>query len=227
LLAQMLPGDTGAALGAAGDQAGGGRDLLNRAGDFFGCWGDIITGGGTSKIRRVIAGAFFGVDGDLVDHTSDACTVGHAVGIVHGIVTVVVGVLPPIPLTGGGAAAAGGAAAGGAGSQVLFRALSDSEAMLIQEAGGAVATNNAGGGSITIQNQTRVFTADAWPRIKAFFDMQNADNPGTYTQVVGFQLSHPIELGAESPMSTYAVSVNDLNDALDSFSFTPLDQFGQ
>ena len=47
----------------------------------------------------------------------------------------------------------------------LLRAVSDNEAAAIKAVGGAVAST---GGAI--QNATRVFTGDAWPTMKAFFD---------------------------------------------------------
>jgi hypothetical protein len=55
------------------------RDLLDRTSDFFACWGDELTAGATGLARDLL-----GVE-SAVDHASDACTAGTAVGFLHSL----------------------------------------------------------------------------------------------------------------------------------------------
>jgi|GEM_PF-4884815 len=60
-----------------------GLDAIDEIANFFGGWGDTLTFGGTSIIRRVIIKSMFGVDTDGVNTESISYWSGVGVGTVH------------------------------------------------------------------------------------------------------------------------------------------------
>jgi RHS repeat-associated protein len=91
-----------------------------------------------------------------------------------------------------------------------YRAVGDSEAEAIRESGGAVKSVNAFRGG----NITRIFASSAMEQMRQYFNLQNSQQPGTYTHLVTFTTYGDLQLAQEAPYETYFVDVPVLNNAL-------------
>lgn len=79
-----------------------------------------------------------------------------------------------------------------------------------------------------MDNITRVFPAEAWPRMQAWAQCANETiRPWFYTNVVRIDLMHGVRMGVdEARMPTFNVDVDTLNGALTKPStVTPLELF--
>lgn len=72
---------------------------------------------------------------------------------------------------------------------------------------------------------TRVFPPDVYPRMSGFFNLVNETNPGTYTNIVQFNMTRGVDMMRETPVPTYTVGVQEFNSALSSFTITPIDRY--